>query len=176
MFLAFGFLFNSDLNKININLSISDEFKNSELTFKKTNEFNNVYFNNQIENLTNNSFKSIDEIYKFTNKVLNIAISNIRILENYDGFKIACGVIAFTREKLLEKNLNKYQEGIELNLENKISEDKIEIIVYPLNKNDKKDDILLDEEKKKFRWNNILKKTYGIEFEEFRSQYEIIKR
>jgi len=102
LFLALGFIFESDLNYISLNLNQTEELLNPESYPKDLNE-----------KKKKNSFKSVDEIYKYTKKLLQIVILNNKILENFNSFKIACGVIAFTREILFERNFSgNYEDGI----------------------------------------------------------------
>ncbi len=177
MFLTLGFVFKSDLNNININSNTNDQFKDNQIKYNKSNEFkNHEFLIDQNESLMYNPFKSIDEVYFFTKKILNLCISNVKILEDYNSFKIACAVISFTREILLKKNTNKVQDKNELSFNNKNSQDNIYMIGYPDNTVEKKDDFLSEEVIRDFRWNNNLKNYFRVDFEDFKVQYEIIKK
>ena len=175
MFFAFGFIFEGDLKSINIPIEDSKQghISNTKNEDSDCLDFIKASVENIIKDVNNNkSFNLLNEVYKFSESIMYIAISNVTILEEYDNFKIACGVIAYTREILLERNSKrKTQEANELELENSYNYEKIEEAKRKVNSS-----ISLDEEELKFKWNDKLERDYAIAFKEFQPQYEIIKR
>ncbi len=196
MFFAIGFIFEADLQLIKISENSKEKQikKNSEIydsnnflivvAASATAENNPKDNNNDIKP----PFASLKQLNEISQSMMQIAISNTKILNEYDNFKLACAVIAYTREVLLERNNRKRRiieekleeaNDIELELENSYSDEKNKEAATTV----KKDlnalcclDDHEEEEKRIFAWSSELKKIYGIAFEEFQTQYDLIKR
>lgn len=175
MFFVLGFIFEEDCKLINIQIENSGEISINNDNYKDLEDFDYLHYANINQNNHNNKpFASINEVYLFSQSLTHIAISNAKILNNFNNFKIACAVIAYTREILCERNhyakTNKDQEN-RLELENNYSDAKNEEVKKDLNSSN-----FLNEEKQKFKWSEDLKILYSIAFEEFLPQFEIVKR
>lgn len=165
IFFALGFIFEEDLQLISFDVD-----SNSDNNQDNNNNVILPYIDNLDDfEIKNKKFSSLDKVYEFSEKIMFITLSNSDILNEFDNFKIACGVIAFTREFLYENNLNKTNDD-----KNKVKKQEKK---YNEEKADMNYSSLVNEEKiNKFIWNESLKKIYAIEFDDFQTQYNLIKQ